>query len=416
MTSGDNPTVRRINDWEIEQLQAVAETAGTPTYVIDVTRVRENFERMRDAFPATGIYYAVKANTSPPVVRALNEMGAGMECVSAGEVRRVMNAGVDESKILYTAVNPPGRDLDVITGIDELTITVGSRDTLDRLAERGVTGRICVRVNPGVGAGHHEHVATGANPKFGIPYGEAEKVMEYAIEQGFAVVGVHAHAGSGMLGDDIEAHTELVSRLASVVQSAAMDLEFVDVGGGFGVPYRPEDPPLNLELVAEATREALEDVSVKVIIEPGRYLVADAGVLLTRVNTVKDTPETVVAGVDAGMNTLIRPALYDAYHSIRTVEHGATDREKQRVTVAGPICESADVFGTDRCLPAPVRGDLLAIGNAGAYGWEMSSQYNSHPRAPIVGLDTDGEFPIRERETLADLTRGEIEVDESESF
>lgn len=416
MTSVDNPTVRRVGDWDAEQLESVADSIGTPVYVIDVTRVRENFERMRAAFPAAGIHYAVKANTSPPVVRALAELGAGMECVSAGEVTRVMGAGVNASEILYTAVNPPGRDLDSVTDIAGLTITVGSRDTLDRLLERGFAGRVCIRVNPGVGAGHHEHVATGGNPKFGVPYGEAEEVMEYASEQGCEVVGVHAHAGSGILGDDIEAHTELVTRLASIVRSSALDLEFVDVGGGFGVPYRPEDPPLNLSLVADSTREALGDISAELVIEPGRYFVADAGVLLTRVNTVKETPETVVAGVDAGMNTLIRPALYDAYHPIRTIAAGAAERDEQGVTVAGPICESADVFCTDRQLPSPVQGDLLAIGNAGAYGWEMSSQYNSHPRVPIVGLDTEGAFVVRERETLADLTRGEVEVDEYDSL
>lgn len=416
MTSGDNPIVRRVGDWEAEQLESIAAAMGTPVYVIDVTRVRENFERMRAAFPAAGIYYAVKANTSPPVIRALNELGAGMECVSAGEVRRVMDAGVDASEILYTAVNPPRRDLNAVTSISELTITVGSRDTLDRLVDRGFTGRICIRVNPGVGAGHHEHVATGGNPKFGVPYDEAEAVLQYAIDEGFAVVGVHAHAGSGILGEDIEAHSELVSRLARIVRSSPVDLEFVDVGGGFGVPYRPEDPPLNLSLVAESTREALGEVSADIVIEPGRYFVADAGILLTRVNTVKETPETVVSGVDAGMNTLIRPALYDAYHPIRTIAPGVADRDEREVTVAGPICESADVFCTNRELPAPVRGDLLAIGNAGAYGWEMSSQYNSHPRAPIVGLDTDGAFLVRERETFADLTRGEMGVDEYESL
>lgn len=412
MTSVDNPSVRRVGDWDAEQLESVVGSIGTPVYVIDITRVRENFERMRAAFPAAGIHYAVKANTSPPVVRSLNELGAGMECVSAGEVSRVMDTGVEANEILYTAVNPPGRDLEFVTDINGLTITVGSRDTLDRLSERGFAGQICVRVNPGVGAGHHEHVATGGNPKFGVPYGEAEEVMEYASEQGCEVVGVHAHAGSGILGDDIAAHTELVTRLANIVRSSALDLEFVDVGGGFGVPYRPEDPPLNLALVAEATREALADVSAEVVIEPGRYFVADAGVLLTRINTVKETPETVVAGVDAGMNTLIRPALYDAYHPIRTVAPGVANREKKGVTVAGPICESADVFCADRRLPAPVRGDLVVVGNAGAYGWEMSSQYNSHPRVPIVGIDNEGAFVVRERETLADLTRGEVEVDE----
>lgn len=415
MTSTENPRVRRLGDWNAERLRSLAESHGTPTYVIDLTRIRENYARMRAAFPDAGIFYAVKANTSQPVVRTLYAAGAGMECVSAGEVTRVITGGVDPSDVLYTAVNPPGTDLDAVTGIEGLTITIGSRDTLDRLADRGYVGRVCVRINPGIGAGHHDHVATGGNPKFGVPYDRAEETIRYAVDEGFQVVGVHAHAGSGILGEEIEAHTELVTRVGKIAKAAPVDLEFVDVGGGFGVPYRSEDPPLDLSLVADATREALSGVSAGVVIEPGRYLVADAGVLLTRVNTVKDTPDTVVAGVDAGMNTLIRPALYDAYHDIRNLMPDREDREEGEVTVAGPICESADVFCENRELPAPARGDLLGIGNAGAYGWEMSSQYNSHPRASIVGIDTEGAFLVRERESFEDLTRGEVDRGDHDS-
>jgi len=193
--------------------------------------------------------------------------------------------------------------------------------------------------------------------------------------------------------------------MGDLVRDAPVDLEFVDVGGGFGVPYRPEEDPLDVDAVAEATRGALGEVDAQLAVEPGRYFVADAGVLLTDVNTVKETPETTVVGVDAGMTTLLRPAMYDAYHGVRNLSPDADDRGTVAQTVTGPICESGDVFCTDRVLPAPERGDALALGNAGAYGYEMASQYNSRPRPASVVLDRGEARLARRRETYDDLTR-----------
>ena len=253
-------------------------------------------------------------------------------------------------------------------------------------------------MNPGVGAGHHEKVSTGANAKFGVPYDRAAELVADARGD-FEVVGIHAHAGSGISGDDLSAHRELVRRMGELAREVG-DIEFVDVGGGFGVPYREDDPPLDLGSVADATRAARGDVDAQLADEPGRYVVADASVLLTRVNTVKAAGEETVVGVDAGMTTLLRPAMYDAYHAIRNLDGGG---EETPVTVAGPICESADVFCEGRPLAAPERDDLLAIGNAGAYGYEMSSTYNSRPRPAEVVLDGDGVRVARRRETLSDL-------------
>ena len=186
---------------------------------------------------------------------------------------------------------------------------------------------------------------------------------------------------------------------------ADLDLEFVAVGGGFGVPYHEDEAPLDLDAVADATREALGDVEARLAIEPGRYFVADAGVLLTTVNTVKETPGTTVVGIDAGMTTLLRPAMYDAYHAVRSLEPDQPPRGPVSCEISGPVCETADVLGRDRTLPDPTRGDLLAVGNAGAYGYEMSSQYNSRPRPAVVALDGGEAWVAVRRETLADLTR-----------
>ncbi|SHG96631.1 diaminopimelate decarboxylase [Halobaculum gomorrense] len=406
----ENPPIRRLTDWDTGRLRELASEHGTPLYVTDPERVAENCARLRAAFPDADVKYAVKAHTGRAVLETVREAGLDAECASAGEVRRALDAGFSGDRVDYTAVNPPARDLDAVVDWwgdhPDLTVTVGARDTLDRLAERGYDGRVCVRVNPGVGAGHHEKVRTGAAPKFGVPYDRAADVVADAREQ-FDVVGLHAHAGSGIHGEeDLAAHRDLVARMGELAREIGDDdIEFVDVGGGFGVPYREDDPALDIRAVADATREALGDVAATLAVEPGRYVVADAGVLLTEVNTVKPTPEVTVAGVDAGMTDLLRPAMYDAYHAIRNLdrEPGAdASADTGPVTVAGPICETGDTFCDGRELPIPERGDLLAVGNAGAYGYEMASTYNSRPRPAEVRLASD---VLRARETLAGVTR-----------
>ena len=406
------PAVRRLAAWDADDLLAVAAEYDTPLYVLDRDRVAENCARLRSAFPDAEISYAMKAHAGRPVLRTVREAGLDAECASAGEVERAFAAGFPGDRIRYTAVNPPARDLDRVVErwreSPDLTITVGAADTADRLRDRGFDGRLCVRANPGVGAGHHEKVRTGANAKFGIPI---ERVPDLAAAWAadFDLVGVHAHAGSGISGDDLSAHRELVSRmgdLARDVESRTGSLEFVTVGGGFGVPYREDEPPLDLDPVAEATRTALGGVEATLSIEPGRYVVADASVLLTRVNTVKRARDATVVGVDAGMTALLRPAMYDAYHPIRNLSADAAGgpRETTPVTVAGPICESADVLCEQRPLSRPDRGEILAIGNAGAYGYEMSNTYNSRPRPAEVARSGTTVRIARRRETVSELT------------
>jgi len=406
--AAENPPVRRLSAWDGDELRDLAAAYETPLYVMDLGRVRENCQRLRAAFPDADVRYAAKAHTGRAVLEAVREAGLGIECASAGEVERAFAAGAAGKEVQYTAVNPPDRDLDVVVdrwlSEPELTVTVGARDTVDRLRERGFDGRLCVRVNPGVGAGHHEKVTTGGHAKFGVPSSEAEAVVRDARDD-FDVVGIHAHAGSGISGDDLSTHREVVRRMGDLARDVAahVDLEFVDVGGGFGVPYREEEPPLDLSAVAEATREALGEVDAQLAVEPGRYVVADAGVVLTTVNTVKASGEyETVVGIDAGMTTLLRPAMYDAYHAIRNLSAG-DDRSAIPVTVAGPICETSDVLCEHRPLAAPTRGDVLAVGNAGAYGYEMASTYNSRPRPAEVVLDPEPRL-ARRRESLAALT------------
>ncbi|WP_254839238.1 diaminopimelate decarboxylase [Natronomonas marina] len=405
-----SPAVRRLADWDDDRLQRLADEYGTPLYVTDHDRIRENFVRFEAAFDFAHVMYAAKANTGRAVIRTLYDAGADVECAAAGELHRALAAGVAAEDLQYTAVNPPDGDLDYAVDLwadtPELTVTAGAEMTLDRLAERGFDGRLALRVNPGIGTGHHEKVATGKDAKFGLPYDEVERVAEAARER-FDLVGLHAHVGSGVLADDLEDHRRALRKVADLAERVG-GLEFLDLGGGFGVPYRPDADPLDLEAAAAMIREVTAGVDATVALEPGRYLVADAGALLTRVNTIKQTPGTRVVGVDAGLTDMIRPAMFDAYHHVRNVT--GPDREPVASSVGGPLCTSADVFCTDRPIPRPEAGDLLAVGNVGAYGIDLASQFHSQPRPAEVAIEGDDERVTRRRETFDDLTRLEDEA------
>ncbi len=406
--SHDSPPVRRVSDWDYDRLATLAEEHETPLYVLDLDRVRENYERF-DAAVDAEVMYAAKAHTGHAVLETLLDAGANIECAAKGELQRAIDAGADPETLQYTAVNPPDRDLDYAVDLAEdnpgLTITAGARDTFDRLEERGYDGRVAIRINPGIGTGHHEKVATGKDAKFGIPY---EQVPEVAadVRERFDLVGLHSHAGSGVLHDDLDDHCRAIGKVADMAREVGdADLEFVDFGGGFGVPYREDEEPLDMDVVAEKVEAAIGDLDARPKFEPGRYVVADAELILTEVNTIKEAPAATVVGVDASLATLIRPAMFGSYHPIDNVT--APEREPEPVSVGGPCCTSADVFCTDRPIPRPEREDLLAIGNAGAYGYELANQFHSQPRPAEVAIEGGEASVVRRRETLADVVRAE---------
>ena len=426
--SHDSPPVRRLADWDHDRLRRLAEAHGTPLYVLDVDRVQANYRRFASAFPDAHVMYAAKAHTGRAVLSGLLDAGADIECAAAGELQRAIDAGADPNTLQYTAVNPPDGDLDyaveLAAGHPGLTITGGAADTFDRLADRGYDGRVAIRINPGIGTGHHEKVATGKDAKFGIPYDDVPDLAD-DLRDRFDLVGLHAHMGSGVLRDDLDDHCRAIAKVADLAREVGdADLEFVDFGGGFGVPYREDTEPLDVGTVGEQVREAVGDLDAQVKLEPGRYVVADAELILTEVNTVKETPATAVVGVDASLATLIRPAMFDSYHPIRNVT--APDRDDRPVSIGGPCCTSADVFATDRPIARPERTDLLAIGNAGAYGYELANQFHSQPRPAEVAIEdgdsederseasgsASGERVVRRRETMADVVRVEDEAGE----
>ena len=404
--TAEPPLVRRLADWDHDRLAALADRHGTPLYVLDLARVRENYRRVAAAFPDAHVMYAAKAHTGRAVLSTLLSVGADIECAARGELQRAIDAGADPDSLQYTAVNPPQADLAYVADLAAthpgLTVTAGATDTFDRLAALGYDGRVAIRVNPGIGTGHHEQVATGKDAKFGIPRGRVPAVAADVRDE-FDLVGLHAHVGSGVLHEDLPAHCRALARVAEVAREVG-GIEFVDIGGGFGVPYREDVPPLDMAAVGERVRDAVGELPARLALEPGRYVVADAELILTRVNTRKEAASTVV-GVDASLATLVRPAMFGSYHPIRNVT--APERDSHPVSVGGPCCTSADVFCTDRPVARPERGDLLAIGMAGAYGYELASQFHSQPRPAEVAIDGDDSRVVRRRETLADVTRVE---------
>ncbi len=376
-------------------LSRVAEEQGTPTYVTSAATVRDRFDSLRDVFPDARVQYAAKANTNPRILRVLRERGAALDTVSLGEVLAGQRAGYDGDEMMYTSYAPSPEELAAVLERGVL-VNVDSAGQMETVVGAGAE-RVGVRVNPGVGAGHSDEVVTGGKgARFGVSPEEAVELYERALDAGVEPVCLHAHIGSGFL--EPEPLVRATERMCEVVEDLPVTPEYVDIGGGLGVPYRREEDPLDVAALGERVREAF-DVDAKLVVEPGRYLVAESTVLVTRVNTVGDG----VIGVDAGFNTLLRPAMYDAYHAVTNVSRD-DDAPTGRYDVAGPVCESGDYLAHGRELAEPREGDLLAFHTAGAYGFVMASRYNSRPLPAEVMVD-DGVEVVRDREDIEEQFR-----------
>jgi diaminopimelate decarboxylase len=397
----------------------LAHRFDTPLYVISESRIRENYQRLYNVlthgYRKIRILYAMKANSNLNVLKILKNEGAYVDTVSPGEVFTALTAGFPPEHILFTGTSVRNDELRFIID-SNITVNVDSLSQLDRLLMMTTPKVLSVRINPEIGAGHHSHVITaGKNSKFGLWEDDALAAYAQAKKAGVERFGIHMHVGSGVL--NVEAFLMALDKLLSIARKIhdkiGIDFEFIDVGGGLGVPYKPAENELDLKLFGD---EVLSLFKSKIAeygfeepvfcVEPGRYLVSDASILLTTVNTVKTTPFKKFVGIDAGFNTLVRPTMYGSYHHILVANRlGAPDEEVY--DVVGPICESGDALAKDRLLPKVEEGDLLAVLNAGAYGFAMSSQYNSRPRAAEV-LVKDGEYRlVRERERFEDLLSGQ---------
>ena len=397
----------------------LAEEFDTPLYVMSETKFRENYRRLRSAllrnYSKIRILYSAKANTSLSVLRILEEEGAGLDAVSVGEVFLALKAGFSPSRILYTGTSVRTDELEYLTE-KGVAINVDSISQLKRLLNLTTPNLLSVRINPELGAGHHEHVITaGKMSKFGVWEEDAVEAYKMAEIAGVNRFGIQMHIGSGIRSPEpfILAAEKFLEIARGVHEKVGVDFAFIDFGGGIGVPYKPGEEELDLNLFSDKLiglfNRRIGEYSLgepEFWLEPGRYLVAEAGIILTKVNTVKTTPFRRFVGVDAGFNVLIRPAMYGSYHHI-LVANKLNEPVTEEYDVVGPLCESGDIFARDRPLPRISEGDLLAILNAGAYGFSMSSQYNSRPRAPEV-LVKEGRYElIRERESFEDLMRGQ---------
>jgi diaminopimelate decarboxylase len=396
------------------QLSEMARDAGTPTYVYSHAALERAYRELDEAFSGLDhlVCYAVKANGNLAVLRALASFGAGADIVSVGELYRAMRAGFDPKKVVFAGVGKTEDELMAGLGERILLFNVESAselEHLDRLAARhGKRARIALRVNPDVDAETHEHVATGrAFDKFGIPVDEAltlaERVGDY---RSVDLLGVHQHIGSQIT--KLAPFTESVEKSAGLVEELkgrGFDIKYFNIGGGLGIRYKDEEAPAPEELV-DAIRPTLEATDTKILCEMGRYIAAAAGVLLTRVIYRKKSGERDFLVVDAGMNDLLRPSLYGAHHEVRSVREDV--QKVQNADLVGPVCESGDYLARDRELPDASEGDLLALMCAGAYGFSMASNYNSRPRPAEVFVRGERWAVVRERESHADLVKGEL--------
>lgn len=394
-------------------LERIAREVGTPTYVYSSATLRRHLSVVQGAFDEVPslVCYSVKANSNLAVLALLARGGAGFDIVSVGELERVLAAGGDARKVVFSGVGKREDELERAVRAGILMVNVESAeelDALDRVGRRlGVRAPFALRVNPDVDAKTHRYIATGLKTsKFGVPFEEAVALYRRSRRlKGVVARGVDCHIGSQLT--DARPVREAMARVGVLYRDLVGEgfpLTHLDVGGGLGVTYTSEKPPA-VKDYARAVLEPLAGLGATLVLEPGRVLVANAGVLLTRVLYRKETPAKRFVIVDAGMNDLLRPALYEAHHDIVPVKPRRGPRRE--VDVVGPVCESSDVLGHARRLPPLQPGDLLAVKTAGAYGMSMASTYNSRPRPAEVLVDGSTYRLARRRETLEDLWRGE---------
>ena len=399
-------------------VKRIAKEVGTPAYVYSLATLKRHFQVFDRAFSAVPhiVCFSVKANSNIALLRVFAKEGGGFDIVSGGELFRALRAGADPKKIVFSGVGKKKDEIEYALKSGILMFNVESDDEMVTLNEiAGGIGKkapISLRINPDVDPQTHPYISTGMKKaKFGVDIKRSLENYKRAVSMpNLEVVGVDCHIGSQLTSlspfvDALARVREYLDRvLVGSLKKAGAQIRYLDLGGGLGISYKDEMPP-HPEEYARAIIQGLEGLDVTLILEPGRVIVGNAGILITEVQYIKETDEKKFVIVDGGMNDLIRPALYGSYQAIQPVVE--KNSEKIVADVVGPICESGDFFAKDREIARPRRGDLLAVMSAGAYGFTMASNYNSHPKPPEILVDGDQYYVIRTRETMDDLIRGE---------
>lgn len=396
----------------------LAKKYGTPLYAYDFDYIENQYNKLKKEFNARKslIAYAVKANSNLSVLKHIAAQGAGFDCVSIGEIKRALMAGAQNYKIIYSGVGKSDEEIEQALNLDILMLNLESEEEMKRvelIAEKlGKIARISVRVNPNVDPKTHPYISTGLSEnKFGVSIDKARKMYLYAHKSKFLdPIGIHFHIGSQLtdLSPVVEA-SNIVSKLLRELKALEIDIKFFDVGGGVGIRYDQENDP-DLYAYAQGILSALKGMDVTIICEPGRFLVGNCGVFITKVlyektNDAKPESRKRFVIVDGAMNDLIRPSLYEAYHEIDALKEG----KGELCDVVGPVCESGDFLGKNISLPELSSGDILVVKSAGAYGFSMSSNYNSRPRAAEIAIKSGKDRLIRKRENFEDLIQNEKE-------
>jgi len=395
-------------------IEDIAARVGTPLYIYSASAFKDRFNAYEDALANKEhlICYAVKSNSNLAILALLARLGAGADIVSGGQLFRALRAGIPADKIVYSGVGKGEKEIREAIKAGILMFNVESLEELDNLDQIAASlrkrARIALRVNPDVDPKTHPYISTGLKSnKFGIPHSQAvEAYRKAADKEWLEVVGIDCHIGSQLT--DTTPFVDAIRRIKELIQEleeAGIRLRYVDIGGGLGIRYSDETPPSPAQYAREVLSE-LQDMPQTIIVEPGRSISGNSGILVTSLLYTKENEEKRFYIVDAAMNDLARPSLYKAYHEILPVTR-SSDVNITKVDVVGPICETGDFLARDRELPEMNRGDLLAVMSAGAYGFTMSSNYNSRPRVAEVLVDGDRYSIVRKRETYSRLIEGE---------
>jgi diaminopimelate decarboxylase len=395
------------------EYRELANRYGTPLYVYDFNHIEQQFTKLKDAFKARKslVCYAVKANSNLSVLKHLKSLGAGCDCVSIGEVKRALYAGVAKYKIIFSGVGKIDDEIEEALKEDILMINLESEEEMERVEliakKLNIKARISIRVNPNIDAKTHPYISTGLHDnKFGVDIDSAKRMyIKAKNSENLDPIGIHFHIGSQIT--DLEPFRDaakVVSDLVRNLQSLNIEIKFFDIGGGVGINYKGEET-INLYDYSQAIFENLTGLDVTLTCEPGRFLVGNCGVFITRVLYEKNNGKKRFIIVDGAMNDLGRPSLYGAYHKIEVI---GSEGKTSKADVVGPVCESTDFFAKDRELPQTKHDDLLVIKSAGAYGFTMSSNYNTRARVAEVALIDGKDKLIRERDNFKEMIANEI--------